>query len=555
MPQAMTDIVLATFNAKYLHPAFGLRCILANLGPLKECAVLLEFDLQVHPSVVADKILAAKPRIVGIGVYIWNLLLVRQLVTTIRSADPSVLIVLGGPEAGYASDDEPAVIAADYVIAGDGENVFRELCSDLLAGRRPAEKRIAAEPPDLARMALPYDLYTDDDIAHKMIYVEATRGCPFRCEYCVSSLDHKVRRFPLPAFLAAMDRLLTRGVRHFKFVDRSFNANGRISLDVLDFFLERLRPGLILHFELVPDRLPTDMLARFRRFPPGALHFEVGIQSFNPSVNSRIGRVQDNRKAESCMRHLRRETSALIHADLIVGLPGEDIVTFGRGFDRLLRLLPHEIQVNPLKNLPGTAIIRHSRRWGMVFSPDPPYEVLETKSIPRADMDRLHRFARYWNLYYNSGRFPLSLRRLWTDWSRKNTEASSRRLGRRPRPTQTQAIPGGRAKPPAEPETRPRSASDEYPFAIFLRFSDWLFTRFGRAHALPLNELAGALFAYLRSIGDDPTAAAAAVRADYQHKARREVLKLKGSSGTVTGSVPPQSSPDRNPIPLPPSQS
>lgn len=481
--QVMADIVLTTFNAKYIHPAFGLRCILSNLGPLRDRASIVEFDLQITPAIAAQKIMAARPRIVGISVYIWNLLLVRQLVNAVRAADPSVLIVLGGPEAGYASDSEPALAAVDYVIAGEGEVAFRELCTDLLAGRRPAEKRIAAEPPDLKGLELPYDLYTEDDVAHKMVYVEATRGCPFQCEYCVSSLDHRVRRFSLPAFLAAMDRLLTRGVRHFKFVDRSFNANGRVSLQVLDFFLERQRPDLLLHFELVPDRLPAAMLTRFRRFAPGTLHFEVGVQSFSAAVNRRIGRVQDNRKAESCMRQLRSETVSLIHADLIVGLPGEDMAGFGRGFDRLLHLRPHEIQVNPLKNLPGTSIGRHSKRWDMVFNPNPPYEVIETKSIPRADMERLSRFARFWGLYYNSGRFPSSFPRLL--------------------------------------------AHGDSPFATFMQFCDWLFLRFGRTHAIPLNELAGALFAYLRSIGDDPTAAAAAVRTDYEHRSRRETLKLE----------------------------
>jgi radical SAM superfamily enzyme YgiQ (UPF0313 family) len=546
----MTDIVIATFNAKYIHPAFGLRCILANLGPLKECATLVEFDLREPPGRAAERILAAKPRVVGIGTYIWNLLLVRQLVVAIRAADPSVCIVLGGPEAGYATDDEPAVVAADYVIAGEGEDAFRELCEVLLStsaqgptsasvlgtervsvpssgivtdsapsifslrgaermnvpvsgvrhttvtdgtvsgsapGRSDSDcsfvKRIDAAPPDLANLTFPYDLYTDDDIAHRLIYVEATRGCPFRCEYCLSSRDRGVRRFPMPYFLAAMDRLLARGARRFKFVDRSFNSNGRISLDILDFFLDRIRPGLLLHFELVPDCLPPDFIERFRRFPPGVLHFEVGIQSFSPTVNRRIGRVQNNRMAESCLRRLRRETVALIHADLIVGLPGEDMESFGKGFDRLLRLQPHEIQVNPLKRLHGTTIDRHSKRWGMVFSPNPPYEVLETRSIPRGDMERLHRFARYFGMFHNSGNFARSLPRL---------------------------LARGKSQ-----------------FAIFMQFSDWLFARFGRAHAIPLNELATALFIRLRSIGDDPAEAETAIRADYHHRARRERLKLE----------------------------
>jgi radical SAM superfamily enzyme YgiQ (UPF0313 family) len=526
----MPDIVLTTFNAKYIHPALGLRYLKANLGPLKDRAAIMEFDLRFPPAAAAERILAAKPRIVGIGVYIWNLILVRQLVASIRAGAPSVAIVLGGPEAGYAPDDEPAVGAADHVIAGEGEVAFRDLCFAFLTGEKSAQRVFGAErvnvpsppsparalrpsslspntgtvtgsapedhetgdgvgkqmhaaPPDLAALAMPYDLYTDDDIAHRFIYVEATRGCPFRCEYCLSSLEHGVRRFPMPAFLAAVDRLLERGALRFKFVDRSFNANGRVSLEVLDFFLDRLRPGLMLHFELVPDRLPAAILARFRRFPPGVLRFEVGIQSFNPAVNRRIGRVQDNRIAASNLRLLRRETGALIHADLIAGLPGEDMDSFGRGFDRLMELAPHEIQVGPLKNLRGTAIARHAKRWNMTFNTAPPYEVLETRSIPRADMDRLHRFARYFGMFHNSGHFARSMPRLWA-------------LG------------------PSR-------------FAVFMAFGDWLFARLGRAHAIPLNELAAALFEYLRLNGDDPAGAETAVRADYEHKTRRERLRLR----------------------------
>lgn len=482
----MADIVLATFNAKYIHPALGLRCLMANMGSMKERTTLLEFDLRLPVSSAAERILAVNPRIVGLGTYIWNLSLVRQLVAVLRERAPSVRIVLGGPEAAYAPDDEPAVRAADCVLAGEADLAFRDVCTELLADRSPGGKRRIANLPDLSRLTLPYDLYTDDDIAHKMVYVEATRGCPFHCEYCVSSLDHRVRRFDMRDFLAAMDRLLSRGARHFKFVDRSFNANGAISLRVLDFFLDRLRPGLLLHFELVPDRLPEPMLTRFRRFPPGTLHFEIGIQSFNPGVNRRIGRIQDNRKSESILRRLRRETSALIHADLIVGLPGEDMESFGRGFDRLLKLGPHEVQVNPLKNLRGTSLARHAARWGMVFSPEPPYEVLETKTIARGDMVRLHRFARYFGMFHNNGNFTRSLPRLLT----------------------------------AGPS----------PFSAFMGFSDWLFARFGRAHALPLNDLASALFAYLSRTGDDPAAAEAAVRADYEHKRRREKLNLREES-------------------------
>jgi radical SAM superfamily enzyme YgiQ (UPF0313 family) len=476
----VSDIVLTTFNARYTHTAFGLRCLLANLGPLQPRATLVEFDLRQPPNRAAETVLAASPRIVGIGVYIWNLTLVRQLVEDLRRRTPGVVVVLGGPEAGYAPDDEPAVRAADFTVTGEGEIAFRDLCAAILAGHPPPGRRIRAPRPDIARLALPYDLYTDDDIANRTLYVEATRGCPFRCEYCISSLDPGVRHVQKDRFLAAMDRLLDRGALRFKFVDRSFNAIGGRALEILDFFLARMRPGLLLHFEIVPDRLSEPMLERFARFPAGSLHLELGIQSLHAPVNRRVGREQDGRLALAWLRRLRAETRAALHTDLLIGLPGEDLSAFGLGFDRLLRSRPHEIQINLLKRLRGTALDRHARRWDMAFRPDPPYEVLSNRLIAREDMRRLAVFARFWGRYYNSGHFTESLPLLW--------------------------------------------AGKPSPFRAFLAFSDSTAARFGRTHGLALAELAVALHDGLVAAGVDRSEAAAAVRLDYHRKPRRERL-------------------------------
>ena len=148
----------------------------------------------------------------------------------------------------------------------------------------PLPKIIAAELPDFSKIILPYDLYTADDLAHRIIYVEASRGCPFTCEFCLSSLDIPVRQVPLPVFLDAMQKLLDRGVKQFKFVDRTFNLNIATSKALLEFFLARHQPGHFYHFEMIPDRLPAELREVIARFPPGTLQFEVGIQTFNPEV-------------------------------------------------------------------------------------------------------------------------------------------------------------------------------------------------------------------------------------------------------------------------------
>ena len=238
-----------------------------------------------------------------------------------------------------------------------------------------------------------------------MIYVEASRGCPFECEFCLSALDVPVRNAPLNEFLAAMQSLLDRGVRRFKFVDRTFNLNIKFSSAILEFFWERYTPGLFVHFEMIPDRLPHSLRSIIEKFPAGALQIEVGIQTFNEHVAELISRRQDNTKAEENIRWLREKTGVHVHADLIVGLPGENLDSFATGFDRLVALRPQEIQVGLLKRLRGTPIVRHDGEWQMVYSPHPPYEILQTKLIEFFTMQRLRRFARYWDLIANSGNF------------------------------------------------------------------------------------------------------------------------------------------------------
>jgi radical SAM superfamily enzyme YgiQ (UPF0313 family) len=433
------EIILTTLNAKYAHSAFGLRYLMANLGNLQTRAKILEFDISQKSTDIVETILAENPKIVGIGVYIWNATGAAAVVAEIKRIRPDVIIVLGGPEVSYETDQQEICDLADYVITGEADLAFAELCGKLLADEKPETKVIAAGLPDFSRIVLPYELYDQRDVEGRVSYVEASRGCPFSCEFCLSSLEIPVRNVPLDAFLAAMGRLLDRGVNNFKFVDRTFNLNLNFSRAILEFFLERYRPGLFVHFEMIPDRLPEGLREVIRKFPNGALQFEVGVQTFNPEVSARISRKQDNDRLDDNLRFLRQETGVYVHADLIVGLPGEDIASFAAGFDRLVSLDPQEIQVGILKRLRGTPIVRHNQEWGMIYSPLPPYEVLQTSSIDFATMQRMRRFARFWDLVANSGNFVETSPRIWAGGS---------------------------------------------PFERFLRLSGWLYARIGRNHAI-----------------------------------------------------------------------
>src|SRR5262245_34877819 len=304
----MSRIILTTLNARYAHASFGLRYLMANLGALRDDARILEFDINQRPVDILDAILAHEPQIVGIGVYIWNAQQSEQLVAMLKRVRPDITVILGGPEVSYETDQQPICAMADYVVSGEADLAFAQLCAQLKSGRRPLVKVVPAELPDFSRIELPYHLYSDEDLAHRVVYVEASRGCPFKCEFCLSSLDVPVRNVPLDAFLAAMQRLLDRGLRQFKFVDRTFNLSLNISRAILDFFLQRYDAGLFLHFEMIPDRLPEALRSVIKQFPPGALQFEVGIQTFNETVAELISRKQDNAKLEQNLRWLREQT-------------------------------------------------------------------------------------------------------------------------------------------------------------------------------------------------------------------------------------------------------
>ncbi len=472
----MPDIVLSTFNAKYTHTSFGLRYLYANLGPLQSQAQIIEFSNHDAPLTAVEQLLTLKPKIIGFGVYIWNIDQVTEAVSLLKRLAPEIVVVIGGPEVSYEFEGLDVFTQADYLVTGEADLQFALLCQELVDGRLPDSKVISGGLPTFQQLQLPYVYYSDEDVKHRMIYVEASRGCPFTCEFCLSSLEIPVRQAELESFLNEMDRLLQRGVRQFKFIDRTFNLNLRVSQRIIDFFWERFTPDLFLHFEMIPDRLPESLRQSIAKFPPGALQFEVGIQTWNPEVAELISRKQDYAKTEANLRYLRAETGVHVHADLIVGLPGESLESFGRGFDRLVALEPQEIQVGMLKRLRGTPITRHDETWKMVYSPQAPYEVLSTRCVDFAQMQRLRRFARYWDLYGNSGNFVESRGLLW---------------------------------------------QSESPFAAFLAFSDWLYQSTKKTHLFSLVQLVELLFEYLcQAKGFDAATVAPVIYRDYARGGR-----------------------------------
>ena len=433
-----SPIVLATLNAKYIHASLGLRYLLANMdvhggAGLRAQTQLREFVIQQRPTQIVEELLALEPRVIGLGIYIWNVVETTQVVRLLKTLRPDIKIVLGGPEVSFEVDSQEICRLADHVVTGWGDVSFPKLCRALIDGPQPLMKVIVGEQPPLSELALPYNEYTAPDLAKRLLYVEASRGCPFKCEFCLSSLDKTAWAFELDAFMAEMDALYQRGARNFKFVDRTFNLKVDFSVRILQFFLDRMAPDLFVHFEVVPDSLHERLKELIVQFPAGSLQFEVGIQSFNPEVQQRISRKQDSARTADNLRWLVGKSQAHVHADLIFGLPGETLSSFADGFDKLFELAPHEIQFGILKRLRGTPITRHTAAYAMVYDPQTPYTVLQTGAVDFTTMQRVKRFARYWEMVANSGRFASALKLLlmpgsafhhflcWSDWLWKTT--------------------------------------------------------------------------------------------------------------------------------------
>jgi radical SAM superfamily enzyme YgiQ (UPF0313 family) len=408
-------IILATLNARYFHTSFGLRYLYANLKELQEFCEIKEFIIQDRAIDIVEQILETNPDIVGFGVYIWNIVETTDVVNLLKVIAPEIKIILGGPEVSYETDQQPIVQCADYVLTGPADLSFYQLCKDIINNTPPDKKIVHSQPVELKDLALPYKYYTDEDLTHRLLYVEASRGCPFKCEFCLSSLDKTSVPFEITVFLEQMDILYQRGARNFKFIDRTFNLNINTTMHIMQFFLDRMTDDLYLHFEVVPDHLPRKLKELLVLFPEGSLQFEIGIQTFNTQVQKNISRKQNNAKSKDNLIWLKDNTHAHIHADLIFGLPGETFDTFKDSFNQLYHCRPHEIQMGILKRLKGSPIIRHTEAFDLRFNPLPPFNILSTDRVSFATMQRINRFARYWDMIGNSGRFKYSLPHILSD--------------------------------------------------------------------------------------------------------------------------------------------
>lgn len=476
-------LVLSTANARYKHCSFGLCRLRAELISHGFDVTMLEFTIQQSPFEIADTLLRHSPQVIGLGIYIWNVELLTRVARQIRLLRPDIILVGGGPELADELDTLPLFQILDYVIVGEGEAALTDLACRLRNGQPLDSKVIHGPVPELNDIASPYTTYTEEDIRNRIVYVESSRGCPYRCAFCLSSGEGPVRYFPLPQFLDDMLGLLQRGVRLFKFTDRTFNVNDQHAKAILEFFLKQYREGLQLHFEIMPDRLSPPLRKLMAAFPPEALHLEVGVQTVNTGTQRTIHRCQSMGKTLETLAFLRNETGALLHGDLIVGLPGDTLQDIAEGFDLLVNAKVHEIQVGLLKRLKGTPMAGTVGR-ELKFDPYPPYEVLQTPALDFSEIQQLKRFARYFDMVYNSGNFPESAALLW--------------------------------------ELSPS------PFRLFYDLTHHIWTAEQRTHAIALSKLSEHLFTFLTvKQGLDPIYVKAHIERDFRRlPGRKDKLDL-----------------------------
>lgn len=428
------------------------------MGHLQARSEIIEWTIHKKPEDIIQELRVKNPQIFGLGVYIWNTDQSLELVRKIKIELPHICVVLGGPEVSHESENQEICQLADYVIKGEADFLFKEFCEQWLSKNgKPSKKFISGALPEITQIQSPYKFYSENDIKNRIIYVEASRGCPYKCEYCLSSLDKSVRNFSLESFLSDMQMLLDKGVRQFKFIDRTFNLSPRISGAILKFFLAQKDLGLFLHFEMVPDRLPDELKELIQQFPAGSLQFEIGIQTFNPQVAALVSRKNDLVKVQENLQFLAEKTIVHTHVDLIAGLPGETLESFALGFDRLLAMKPHEIQVGILKRLKGTPIIRHDREWEMNYSSQAPFQIISTKTMPAEEISFMQKFSKYWDLVANRGHFVNTWDQVQKELTEKNISA----------------------------------------FQWFQNFSLYLSERLQRTYSIPLLELYRLFFDYL----------------------------------------------------------
>lgn len=414
-------ILLTAINSKYVHTNISLRYLENYTKDLPITTMRAEFSINEQKETILEEIIQRKPDIVAFSVYIWNVEMVRDLSVLLKKVLPFVKILYGGPEVSYKSREHLEEFKGDFIIRGEGEETYRSLLQALLCGRKLSEVRgltykeegdifenPSREKMDISKVPYPYE--EKEDLRGKLSYLEASRGCPYQCSYCLSSSERDLRFMPWEEVKRRVLLVMETGTKVVKFIDRTFNIHPD-ALEIWHFLLS-LETDVTFHFEISPDLIKEEHLDLLRTAPKGRIQFEVGIQSTEDEVLRSISRYIGFKKVLPKLEALLSIKNIHSHLDLIAGLPYDTVRTFRASFNEVYPLLPDMLQMGFLKIIKGTPMERDAEAFGMVYSPFPPYEVLKTRWMTYEELRSLHRTEDALERYYNSGRFETTLQYL-----------------------------------------------------------------------------------------------------------------------------------------------
>lgn len=416
--------ILTTLNAKYIHTSLALRLLyVANKDNFD--LSFREYVIKEDVEKIASELLATGADVIGISVSIWNVEPSRRLATLLKEQNPGIKIILGGPEVTYEADYFLQNWPVDYIIKGEGEFVLGELLAALRDGlpaqikgvsslAYPDDTIVKADLKQLEQLPSPYMLEADrDQLTNRLVYFESSRGCPYQCQYCLSSLEKGVRYYSQEYIEHNLRYLLESGARQIKFLDRTFNLNPGHTSFIFDFLIGNYRPGLSCQFEIYADILTEKVIDDLNgRLPEKYFRFEIGIQSTYQPTNEAVKRKQDFPLLAANVRRIMAGGKIDLHLDLIAGLPHETLERFIRSFNDVFELRVKEVQLGFLKMLRGTGLRRDAERYGYRYNPNAPYEIECNAVISAAELRRIHDAEHALEKFWNSGRFPLTMQQL-----------------------------------------------------------------------------------------------------------------------------------------------
>lgn len=416
-------IVLATLNAKFIHSSLALRYLRSYVKPHFPSVELAEYTINdVTLNIVGD-LYERKPDIAAFSCYIWNIRETLDVVRNLKKVRPDLPVILGGPEVTYDADEwlrkHPYI---DVIVLGEGEQTFLELCQAYADanqnGQVPRLKEVAGiayRDQDQIRFTMPREQIKDlntipspyeehlDELNNRVVYFEASRGCPFKCQYCLSSIEDGVRYFDLERVKRDLKRLIDHGVKTIKFVDRTFNIHKKYAMEIFQFLIDH-HNGTVFQFEITADILKPDVVEFLAEHAPsGIFRFEIGVQSTNDETNRLVQRIQNFDKLSYTVRKIKESGKIAQHLDLIAGLPEEDYLSFRKTFNDVFALRPEELQLGFLKMLRGTGVRARAANHGYVYMEEAPYEVLANNRLSFDDVLKIKRvediLEKYWNAH------------------------------------------------------------------------------------------------------------------------------------------------------------